>query len=56
LEEEVNLTSEMTEYTYEVNVPAEFDSDSYTIKLAFELGASPAGEYYFDDVSVKEKQ
>jgi uncharacterized protein YdbL (DUF1318 family) len=55
LEEEVNLTSEMTEYTYEVNVPAEFDPDSYTIKLAFELGASPEGEYYFDDVSFTEK-
>ncbi|KAF2956523.1 carbohydrate binding domain-containing protein [Marinitoga sp. 38H-ov] len=55
LAESVSLTSDWKDYSYEVEIPSDFDLDSYTVKLGFELGTSPIGEYYFDDVSVMEK-
>lgn len=53
--EEHTLTADWDIYTVNVNIPAEYDATNYTIKLGFELGFSPNGTYYFDDVSFKEK-
>jgi hypothetical protein len=58
MSKEFTLSSNFSEtpYEFEFSMPEEFNPDDATVKVGFELGLSPAGEYYFDDVSVKEKQ